>query len=144
MVLPERLVEPVVEAKRHTDFHTEVIGQLTLAELITSHAYDRHVRAARSRYRARRDLLLARLRGTPVRGVAAGLHALVALPPGGPSERDVLAEAARRGLALGDLGSHWHGTGDHPQGLIVGYGTPSESRYPAALDLLARVLTSVA
>jgi GntR family transcriptional regulator/MocR family aminotransferase len=144
VVLPERLVEPVVEAKRHTDVHTEVIGQLALAELITSHAYDRHVRAARSRYRARRDLLLARLRGTPVRGVAAGLHALVALSTGGPSERDVLTEAARRGLALGDLGSHWHGPGDHPQGLIVGYGTPSGSRYPAALDLLARVLTSVA
>ncbi|GIF66565.1 GntR family transcriptional regulator [Asanoa ishikariensis] len=144
VVLPERLVEPVVEAKRHTDYHTEVIGQLTLASLLTSHEYDRHVRAARSRYRARRDLLLTRLRGAPVRGVAAGLHALLPLPPGGPTEAEVLDEAARRGLALGDLGSHWHFTGDHPQGLIVGYGTPSESRYPAALDLLARLLTSVA
>jgi GntR family transcriptional regulator/MocR family aminotransferase len=142
MVLPERLVEPVVEAKRHADVHTEVVGQLTLAELITGHAYDRHVRAARSRYRARRDRLLARLRHTPVRGVAAGLHALVPLPPGGPREPDVLAAAARHGLALGDLGSHWHAPGDHPQGLIVGYGTPTESRYPAALDVLARVLRS--
>ncbi|GAA1866017.1 MocR-like pyridoxine biosynthesis transcription factor PdxR [Asanoa iriomotensis] len=140
VVLPARLVEAVVEAKRHTDYHTEVVGQLTLAELITSHGYDRHVRAARSRYRARRDLLLSRLRGEPVRGVAAGLHALVPLPPGGPRESDVLASAARHGLALGDLGSHWHAPGDHPQGLIVGYGTPSESRYPAALDVLARVL----
>ncbi|MDG4824119.1 PLP-dependent aminotransferase family protein [Asanoa sp. WMMD1127] len=147
MVLPERLVEPVVAAKRHTDYHTEVVGQLTLAEMITSHAYDRHVRAARARYRARRDLLLARLRGARVGGVAAGLHALVELPPGGPREADVLAEAARRGLALGDLGSHWHAPGGHPQGIIVGYGTPGEARYPAALDVLARVLraqTSVA
>ncbi|MEV4532693.1 PLP-dependent aminotransferase family protein [Asanoa sp. NPDC049518] len=145
VVLPERLVEPVVEAKRHIDLHSEVIGQLTLASLLTSHEYDRHVRAARSRYRARRDLLLARLRGAPVRGVAAGLHALVPLPSSSSSsESEVLAEAARRGLALGDLGSHWHAPGDHPQGLIVGYGTPSESRYPAALDVLARLLTSVA
>ncbi|SNT27621.1 GntR family transcriptional regulator / MocR family aminotransferase [Asanoa hainanensis] len=143
VVLPERLVEPVVEAKRHTDYHTEVIGQLTLATLLTSHEYDRHVRAARSRYRSRRDLLLARLRGMPVRGVAAGLHALLPLPPG-VREADVLAEATRRGLALGDLGSHWHAAGDHPQGLIIGYGTPSSSRYPAALDVLARLLTSVA
>ncbi|GIF76359.1 MocR-like pyridoxine biosynthesis transcription factor PdxR [Asanoa siamensis] len=140
VVLPERLVEPVVEAKRHSDYHTEVVGQLTLAELITSHGYDRHVRAVRSRYRARRDLLLARLRGAALGGVAAGLHALFPLPPGGPLERDVLAAAASRGLALGDLGSHWHAPGDHPQGLIIGYGTPSESRYPAALDVLARVL----
>ncbi|MEV0713764.1 PLP-dependent aminotransferase family protein [Asanoa sp. NPDC050611] len=143
VVLPARLVEPVVEAKRHTDFHTEVLGQLTLAELITGHGYDRHVRAARSRYRARRDLLLSRLRGEPVRGVAAGLHALVPLPAGGPREADLLAVAARHGLAVGDLGSHWHeASDDHPQGLIIGYGTPSESRYPAALDVLARVLRS--
>jgi len=144
VVLPERLVEPVVEAKRHIDVHTEVIGQLTLAEMITSHAYDRHVRTARTRYRARRDLLLARLRGAPVGGIAAGLHALVSLPPGGPCEADVLAEAARRGLALGDLASHWHAPDDdHPQGVIVGYGTPGESSYPAALDVLARTLRSV-
>ncbi|MEV4620350.1 PLP-dependent aminotransferase family protein [Asanoa sp. NPDC049573] len=144
VVLPERLVEPVVEAKRHIDVHTEVIGQLTLAEMITSHAYDRHVRAARARYRSRRDLLLARLRDAPVDGIAAGLHALVSLPPGGPREADVLAEAGRRGLALGDLASHWHAPADdHPQGVIVGYGTPGESGYPAALDVFARTLRSV-
>ena len=39
--------------------HTEAIGQLTLAELIDSHGYDRHVRRPPARYRRRRDLLLA-------------------------------------------------------------------------------------
>ena len=50
-----------VEAKRHADLHTETLGQLTLADLITTHAYDRHVRASRLRYRRRRDLLVDRL-----------------------------------------------------------------------------------
>jgi len=150
VVLPERLVEPVVEAKRHADLHSGTIGQLTLAELITSHGYDRHVRACRSRYRARRDLLVARLGGAaPHRaapllgGIAAGLHALLRLPPGGPREADVVAAAARRGLAVGDLASHWHTPGAGTEGLIVGYGTPSETSYAAAVDVLARTLRSL-
>jgi GntR family transcriptional regulator/MocR family aminotransferase len=145
MVLPERLLEPVVRARRHTDLHTEVIGQLALADLITTHAYDRHIRACRLRYRRRRDLLIRRLRPGSgrrftVEGIAAGLHALIRLPDEGPSETEILAAAAARGLALGDLASHWHTAGDHPKGIIAGFGTPTEASYPAALDTLARVL----
>jgi GntR family transcriptional regulator / MocR family aminotransferase len=150
MVLPDPLVEPVVEAKRYTDVFTESIGQLTLADLIASHGYDRHVRSCRLRYRRRRDLLVARLRSHSLQGIAAGLHALVSLPATGPSEVDVLRHAASYGLAVGDLGSHWLGwpvaksnrptLPGRPQGLIVGYGTPSDSGFAAALDTLARVL----
>jgi GntR family transcriptional regulator / MocR family aminotransferase len=147
MVLPSRLVEPVAEAKRLADHHTEALGQLALAELIAAHAYDRHIRACRLRYRRRRDLLLARLtgpsasRGAPVvRGVAAGLHALISLPGDGPSEGEVLDLAAREGLAIEGLAEHWHQAGDHPQGVLVGFGTPTERAYPAALDALVRVL----
>ncbi|WP_405096474.1 PLP-dependent aminotransferase family protein [Micromonospora sp. NBC_01412] len=143
MVLPERLVEPVIHAKRHTDLHTEVIGQLALADLIASHAYDRHIRACRLRYRHRRDLLVSRLgRRFALHGIAAGLHAMVSLPATGPGEQQILARAAARGLALGDLGRHWHTPGDHPPGLIIGYSTPNEGSYPAALETLARVLHS--
>ncbi|GGK65263.1 GntR family transcriptional regulator [Streptomyces flaveus] len=138
MVLPPHLVDAVADAKLHSDHHTESIGQLALAELITSHAYDRHIRACRLRYRRRRDQLLARLgprRG--VRGIAAGLHALVDVA----DEDAVLARAAEEGLAVGFLGEHWHGSGEgRPQGLVVGYGTPRERVYPEALEVLGRVL----
>jgi GntR family transcriptional regulator / MocR family aminotransferase len=151
MVLPPRLVAPVAEAKLYTDHHTGAIGQLALADLITTHAYDRHVRGARLRYRRRRDLLVSRLAGLSgglaVEGIAAGLHALVTLPAAGPDEREALRRAAGLGLAVGELGSHWHAADDgpaaaagRPQGLIVGYGTPGEGGYPAALDALVRVL----
>ncbi|MGW4642853.1 MocR-like pyridoxine biosynthesis transcription factor PdxR [Sphaerisporangium sp. NPDC004334] len=146
MILPPRLVGPVTDAKLHADHHTETLAQLVLADLITSHVYDRHVRACRLHYRRRRDLLLARL--GPARasfldpgGVAAGLHALIHLPPGGPDERAVLAAAEERGLALGGLADYWHRESPgHPQGVIVGYGTPPEHSYAAALDALAEVL----
>jgi len=142
MVLPERLVEPVAEAKRFTDAHTEAIGQLTLAELITSHSYDRHIRAGRLQYRWRRDLLVERLGDRHrLRGVAAGLHVLVDLPAAGPNEDAVCERAAAHGLAVGALGPHWHAPRpDAPQGLVVGYAGPRRASYPAALDTLARVL----
>ncbi|MBN0043220.1 PLP-dependent aminotransferase family protein [Streptomyces actuosus] len=149
MVLPPHLVDAVADAKLHSDHHTETIGQLALAELIDSHAYDRHVRACRLRYRRRRDQLLERLGGRRgVRGVAAGLHALVEVA----DERDVLARAEAEGLAVGSLGEHWHAPGacrtgdggaggaDRPQGIVVGYGTPGEGAYPEALRVLASVL----
>ncbi|WP_433245992.1 PLP-dependent aminotransferase family protein [Streptosporangium sp. CA-135522] len=146
MVLPHRLVEPVTSAKLHLDHHTEAIGQLALTDLITTHVYDRHIRACRLRYRRRRDLLLTRLGAMPdlaVHGIAAGLHAMVSLPAGGPGEAEVLALASAQGLALGSLGDHWHRSGDHAQAIIIGYGTPRESAYPAALDALVRVLARV-
>jgi GntR family transcriptional regulator/MocR family aminotransferase len=148
MVLPGHLVGPVAEEKLHDDFHTGVAGQLGLADLIGTHAYDKHIRACRLRYRRRRDLLVARLApgpgrspsGVAVRGIAAGLQALVTLPAGGPGEDEVVARAAQHGLALQGLGDHWHGAGDHPQGIVVGFGTPSQRAYPVALEALARVL----
>ncbi|OIK05846.1 PLP-dependent aminotransferase family protein [Streptomyces monashensis] len=140
MVLPAHLVEAVADAKLHSDHHTETIGQLALAELIDSHAYDRHVRACRLRYRRRRDQLLDRLgTGRRVRGIAAGLHALIDVP----DEAEALARAQEQGLAVGTLGDHWHTPGapaDRPQGLVVGYGTPRERAYPDALEALAKVL----
>ncbi|MGC1214454.1 MAG: PLP-dependent aminotransferase family protein [Micromonospora sp.] len=147
LVLPARLVEPVVEAKRHLDLHSESIGQLALADLITSHGYDRQIRTMRRRYRQRRDLLLDRLapagRRFTLGGISAGLHATVHLPADGPTEAEVLAAAAARGLALGGLSAHRHRPQGEPPGLVVGYGRPPSHAYPAALDILARVLRTV-
>lgn len=145
MVLPPHLVRPVADAKLYSDCHTGAIGQLALADLITTHAYDRHVRASRLRYRRRRDLLVERLaavEGLRVRGIAAGLHALLDLPPDGPDEAAVARRAAARGLALGTLTTHWHdpGCAGASQALIIGYGTPSDGAYVPALHTLLRVL----
>ena len=143
MVLPHRLVEPVMEAKLYTDLSTDAIAQLTFTELITSHGYDRHIRTVRLRYRRRRDLLdtaLGQIGPQLGTGVSAGLQALVRLPAGGPSEDDLIQLAAAEGLALEGLGPHWHGDQPELQGLIIGFSRPSERAYPAAVSLLVRVL----
>ncbi|MEU6786406.1 PLP-dependent aminotransferase family protein [Nonomuraea angiospora] len=146
MAVPPSLIRPVAEAKLHADTHTEVLGQLVLARLIETHDYDRHIRAARLRYRRRRELLLARLGpgpgqplpGVALPGVAAGLRALLLLPEGGPAEGELLAECERRGIALRAASPLWRGDG--PGGLLIGYAAASERAYPHALEALARAL----
>ncbi|RDG35796.1 MocR-like pyridoxine biosynthesis transcription factor PdxR [Streptomyces corynorhini] len=143
MVLPERLVEEVAAAKGAVDRVSSTPDQLTLAEFIASGAYDRQVRAARGRYRRRRDQLAAALADAApevrVTGIAAGLHAVVRLPPG--TERPTLAAARDRGLALEGLSFFRHPAAPPgPDALVVGYGTPSDSAWAGALEALCRVL----
>ncbi|WP_067816278.1 MocR-like pyridoxine biosynthesis transcription factor PdxR [Nocardia inohanensis] len=152
MVVPPRLIGPIAEAKRLADHHSETLGQLTLAELITSHAFDRHIRSCRLRYRKRRDLLADRLKpragrplaGFTLNGIAAGLHTLIRLEPAGLTEAEVLTRADEYGLAIDGLSGMWL-SAEHPhnrpQALVVGFGSPSDSAYPAALDALIRTLS---
>ena len=142
MVLPHRLIEPVVAAKRTADFQTATLEQLTLAEFIASGHYDRHVRRSRLHYRRRRDrlveLLAVRAPNVKVAGISAGMHVLLEVP--GDAE-DMVARAARQGLGLTSLSSyHFNPTPATRQAVIVGYGTPPDHAYPGALDLLCQVL----
>ncbi|MFJ8085482.1 PLP-dependent aminotransferase family protein [Streptomyces sp. NPDC096205] len=139
MALPRQLVKPMVEAKQQADLYTENLSQLALADLLTTHAYDRHVRAARLRYRRRRELLLDRASGVPglaALGVPAGLHTLLALPSDWPPEDEILSLCARQGIALrglSELHSDPHG---RPPGLLIGFAAPPEHAYRPALDAL--------
>jgi GntR family transcriptional regulator/MocR family aminotransferase len=140
LVLPANLVEEVVTVKARSDWHTSSLEQLTLAEFIASGDYDRHVRRSRLAYRRRRDRLAAAL-GEDVRiaGTAAGLHALLELRAG-RSEANVIARAAERGLALEGLGAYRTGAHRHGPALVVGYATPPEHAFTAALARLKAAL----
>jgi GntR family transcriptional regulator/MocR family aminotransferase len=145
MVLPPYLVPEVVRAKQDADQFTGTLSQLVLADLITGYAYDRHIRAARLRYRRRRALLLDRVAAVPgltVHGVPAGLHSLLTLPAIGPTEAELLDRCAEHGLGIRGLTELHHDPDGRPQGLLVGFAAPSERAYPAALDALFAVLRS--
>ncbi len=103
LVLPERLVDPVVAELTRVGARPAALNQLVLAEFLTSGRYDRHVRRSRLAYRRRRDrLVTAALTGLRVHGLPAGLHAVVDLPQG-RTEEEAVAEARRRGLAIEGL-----------------------------------------
>ena len=143
LVLPARLTEAVASAKARSDAHTSSFEQLTLAEFITSGAYDRHVRRVRLAYRRRRDRLVAALAahapGVRVTGIAAGLHAVAELGPG-QREEQVIARAAARGVALEGLGGY--ALREHTRGpaLVIGYATPPEHGYTTALARLVAAI----
>ncbi|MFD4524505.1 PLP-dependent aminotransferase family protein [Streptomyces sp. NPDC058470] len=144
LVLPSSLAGEVSALKGGGGWSTGVLDQLTLAEFITSGTYDRHVRAARLRYRRRRDALVSALatRAPAVHatGIAAGLHAVLQLPPG--TEQSVLRAAAWQGLAVHGLSRyrHPHAVTDPLDALVVGYGTPPDHAWSGALDALCGAL----
>jgi GntR family transcriptional regulator/MocR family aminotransferase len=144
MVLPRPLVAPVLEVKGEREAWASVLDQLALADFLSCGSYDRHVRRMRQRYRRRRDRLVAALAAhaphIEVTGVAAGLHAVLRLPPG--TEPTTVKGAVWQGLALDGLAEFRHPeTGmEHRDGLVVGYATPPEHAYEAALETLCAVL----
>jgi GntR family transcriptional regulator / MocR family aminotransferase len=146
MVLPPVLVEEVTAVKGGVDT-CGALDQLTLAEFLTSGAYDRHVRASRVRYRRRRDALVAALaeRAAPqpavrATGIAAGLHAVLRLPPG--TEQSVVQAAHWRGLVVDGLARYRHADAvtEPMDALVVGYGAPPDHGWSGALDALCAAL----
>lgn len=147
LAVPPELVDAVVEGKRLDDGFTGVFEQLTLAEFIRSGGYDRHIRRSRLHYRRRRDQLVSAIAPVgpdiTITGVAAGLHAVVQLGQHrtAADEPAICSRAARAGLALNALGYFRHEPDPGaPAALVIGYATPPEHAYPAALRALTDVL----
>ncbi|WP_089254315.1 PLP-dependent aminotransferase family protein [Asanoa hainanensis] len=124
-----------------------VLDQLALAAFVDRGWYDAHLRAARRRFRARRDLLLAALaeaipEGT-VDGTAAGLHVLLHLPTGTDAGA-VVRTAARAGLSLMALDDY---RADRPATptpvLVLGYGNLADVEIAPAVAALRKTLDRV-
>jgi GntR family transcriptional regulator/MocR family aminotransferase len=128
LVLPDRLVDAVADAKLLADRGSPVLDQLAFADFLDRGEFDRHLRRMRPRYRRRRDTLLAALgEHAPQlepKGIAAGLH-LVAYLPDDVDEARVIAAAARRDVALYGLQPYRISHAGRP-GLIFGFATLHE------------------
>ena len=144
MVLPDRMIDDVLAVKGRRELWSGTNDQLTLADFIACGAYDRHLRRRRQAYRRRRDHLVTVLAqdhpGVRVTGVAAGLHAVLTLEPG--AEPGVRAAARAEGVAVDGLSGYRHPDSPMPpaDGLVVGYGTPPEHGFDAAVRALSRAL----
>ncbi|WP_251150105.1 PLP-dependent aminotransferase family protein [Cellulosimicrobium sp. Marseille-Q4280] len=140
MVVPARWREAVARAAGPTA-GPSTVEQLAFARLVTAGAYDRHLRAARRRYRARRDAVLAALgRHLPratVSGLAAGMHALLDLGDDAPDAAHVVREAAAREVAVVDLRRYQVTPGARSTTLVLGYGNLADARVDEAVQRLA-------
>jgi GntR family transcriptional regulator/MocR family aminotransferase len=141
-VVPEHLADEAEEVKHLLDVSSPPIEQRTLARLIRSGEYDRHIRRARTAYGRRRTALSAALRrhlpDLPVEGVAAGLHVLIRLPPGIDDEA-VAVRAEARGVRVVPLSRYTH-SAQASGGLVIGYGRTHEASIPPAIRILAGAL----
>ncbi len=141
-VLPPALRRPFAEAARATGAGVSALDQLAMADLIASGGYDRHIRGMRLAYRRRRADLAAT--GLPLRGIAAGMHALVPVEDAA-RERALLTAARRRGLVLAGLHAqdYWATPDErNPAALILGYGVPPAYAWPRVLADLTELVQS--
>ncbi len=144
LVLPAGLVEEFAQQRNLADHGTPTLEQLALARMIESGSYDRYLRQARRRYRARRDALidaLARhLPGARVRGLAAGLHAIVELDR--PVDSAQLVRAAQqRSVVVYPLSYAFLQPSDTGERLVLGYANLSE---PAIEEGIRRLAAAIA
>jgi GntR family transcriptional regulator/MocR family aminotransferase len=117
-----------------------VADQLAMARFIDQGAYDRHLRAVRLRYRARRDALVTALAehlpDARVSGIAAGLHLLLHI--NGDND-NLVGRAADAGLRLVGLDAYQvTPSGGHT--LVLGYGNLADNAVQPAVTLLADLL----
>ncbi|WP_277211249.1 PLP-dependent aminotransferase family protein [Isoptericola croceus] len=122
-----------------------VVDQLTFARFLTSGGYDRHLRAARARYRRRHDALAGavghRMPAARLHGMAAGLHALLELPDDGdgrvPDAAEVVRAAAARDVGVVDLRRYQARSAARSRTLVLGYGNLVDARLDEAVARLA-------
>ncbi len=119
------------------------LDQLTFAEFLQAGAYDRHLRAARKRYRQRRDRLVSglaeRLPSARLLGVAAGLHLLVLLDDTVDAAA-VVSRAATRDMRVANLDTYRVRDDTFGPGLVLGYGNLADGQVEEAVALLATTL----
>jgi GntR family transcriptional regulator/MocR family aminotransferase len=142
VVAPRRLTAGV-RTGRGLPVSPPALNQLALAHFMESGAYDRHLRASRQRFRARRAALsraLSReLPGYRVRGGQAGLDLLLDLPPGTDTAA-ILAAAGQRDMRLGTLDKLRLVPDPGAPGLLLGYGNLSDRLVDEAVAVLAGIL----
>jgi GntR family transcriptional regulator/MocR family aminotransferase len=143
LVLPQSINDAVAQAKALDDLGCPVLDQLVLARLLTTSAYDRHLRRARRRNRARRDALITAVaRELPqahVSGISAGLHALVRLPHA-VGVHELVGAAEQRSLRVYPLEFHRIEPARQTDALVMGYANLSEPAIGEGVRRLAEVL----
>ena len=144
MVVPDNLIDAVMDAAGGQQFYVDAVTQLTMADFIGTGSYDKHIRRMRMRYRRRRDTLVEALSGFDVgiSGLSAGVNLVLTLPDG--AEHEVLRRAGEAGITVQGLAIMRHPLAGpevpNPDGIIVGFAAPADHAFTPAVDALLDVL----
>ena len=124
LVAPPGLLEPVLKLKTLSDYHTSIPVQQALAHFILEGHFEKHIRRMRRVYASKREALVAALEPiqsfAPLKGLEAGLHAFLELPPE-IAAQEIANLARSRGVIVRTLES-FHHKAPVTNGLLLGYG----------------------
>jgi GntR family transcriptional regulator/MocR family aminotransferase len=144
MVAPPAWVGPLRAATGPPGWPS-TLDQLVFAAFLRAGSYDRHLRAARTRYRRRRDRLVRalaeRLPDARLLGVAAGLHLLVTFD-GAVDCGAVVGRAAAIGMRVANLDTYRCRDDATGPGLVLGYGNLADGQVDEAVALLATTVAA--
>ncbi len=125
LISPPRLVNAIAEEKQLADRGSPGLEQLTLATLIESGRYDRHLRRMRTIYASRRDALVRALAeqapAVELTGLAAGFHAVARLPEQ-LDETAIVTAAKQRSIGLYGMSGFRASEAMRPPALVLGFG----------------------
>jgi GntR family transcriptional regulator/MocR family aminotransferase len=143
LIAPKSLVPAFTGAKWLADRHTSTLEQETLAEFITSGAYERYLRRARKANARRRDILLQSIDQylgdrVTVTGHGSGAH-IVLWPRSRISEETAIARAAEQGVGIYGTSHYFYGR-PRRTGLLLGYAHMKQEDVREGIRRLANVL----
>jgi GntR family transcriptional regulator / MocR family aminotransferase len=141
--VPHTLLAAFTATKWLCDRHTATLEQETLAEFISTGAYERHLRRVRRRNATNRHVLLEAIRKhlgdrVEVTGDGAGAH-IVLWPGRRISEQAAVAGAASRGVGIYGM-SRYFLKRPSPPGLVLGYARMREADIREGVRRLRDVL----
>ncbi len=143
IVAPARLLGDVEQEFRVSAAQPPTIDQVALATLVEDGGLDRHLRAMRRRYRAKRERLIDTLADHApelrLSGAAAGLH-VIAWLPAGCDEHAVALRAGELSVGVHELHRNCMVESEWPPALLLGYALPTESEITAGAQVLAQVI----
>jgi GntR family transcriptional regulator / MocR family aminotransferase len=144
LVLPASLVPAVVACKWLSDRGSPLLLQRTVAELMATGEYDRHIKRMLRRYRTRREALIAALHerlgsDVEVRGGTSGSHVAVWLPRLPLDSVPALIDGCKaRGVGVYSIAGHATLPLERA-GLMLGYGLLDVERINRGVKVLAEV-----
>lgn len=143
LVAPPAVLARIVALRSSSGRANSVIDQMALARFIDGGDFARHLRASRSVYLRRRNLLIDTLRAqlrTPCRvsGEHAGFHCVLWLPPV-CDEAEVVAALRAQDIHVEGL-QEFSRTRQVAPGLVIGYAAHADERVKAGATIIARTI----
>jgi GntR family transcriptional regulator / MocR family aminotransferase len=143
LIVPKSLTRAFTAAKWLNDQHSATLEQLTLAEFISSGAYERHLRRVRRRNAARREVLLDSIQKylgdrVELTGDGAGAH-IILWPKQRVSEQEVIEKASARGVGISGISRYFLHASPRT-GLMLGYCRMTETEIREGIRRLGEIL----